>query len=128
MYTQWKIPKSLLTLSDYTEPSSGSNDITSTSYNVSTEDKLNTVFNTISCHGWMLTDFLHMLFTPFQKNNSISTSIEIKAMQNRHCQFVHKSLSGSSCYMALDIITRGVADAEHSSMIPRVAHGYGTGQ
>ena len=104
MYMQWKIPKSPQMQSDYAKPSSWSNHITSTPFNVSSEEKLNVVFETISHYRWTLADFLHILFTPLQKNHSTNTSTEIKTMQNRHRQFVLKFLSGASCYTALDIV------------------------
>jgi len=104
MYTQWKLSKPLCTESDYTEPSSGSNHITSTPYHVSSEEKLNIVFETLSRYGWTLADFLHALFTPIQKNHSTNMSTETRVMQNRHRQFVLKFLSGASCYTALDIV------------------------
>jgi len=52
----------------------------------------------------MLVDFLHALFTPIQKNHSTNMSTKTRTMQNCHHQFVHKFLSGSSSYTALDII------------------------
>jgi len=104
MYTQWKLSKSSHTQSNYAEPSSRSNSITPTPYNVTSEEKLNDVFKTISHYGWTLTDFLHALFTPIQKSHSTNASPKTRAMQNRHHQFVLKFLSGASCYTAFDIV------------------------